>query len=312
VAVDNARIVGARPFWFTEMWVGDKKVKTAQHCNTMVHPEYRKRGIFNKMGQFAVQYLKDNDYALTYGFPGPMSRPGFLSQGYKIVDETESMFLVIHPQKLLLHKLSSKTLAGVLGFLYNEFLNAGAKKTTRVSDSFQVEVSDGYTDDLKEVDELRDRSGINLVRSESYLRWRFDKHPQRRYRYVIAKKDGKLWGYAVISAQPQGNELVYGLIVDYLVKDKDLSCFRVLTDRCLKELTKSGSDILMVWVFSEPCLRNELLKRFGFKSSVKFPYSKMFGYPYLDAMQIDERFSESIDIYDRNSWRLTHAFADTA
>jgi len=81
VAVDNGRIVGARPFWFVEMWLGDEKVKTAQHCDTMVHPDYRGKVIFNQMGQFAVRYLKDNDYALSYGFPGPMSRPGFFVAG---------------------------------------------------------------------------------------------------------------------------------------------------------------------------------------------------------------------------------------
>jgi GNAT superfamily N-acetyltransferase len=310
VAVDNGRIVGARPFWFAEMWLGNKKIKTAQHCNTMVHPDYRGRGIFNRMGQFAVQYLKDNGYALSYGFPGPMSRPGFLSQGYRKVAETENMFRVVHPQKLLSYRLGNKILAGGLGFFYNALLNTRAKKTTRVSDSFQVEVSDRYTDDLRDVDDLRDKSGINLVRSESYLRWRFDKHPQRRYRYVTAKKDGKLWGYAVVSLQPQPNSFVSGLIVDYLVKNKDLSCFRVLIDTCLNELGKSQLDIVLAWAFSEPQLRKELSKYFGFKSSTKFPYNKLFRYAYLDAILIDEKLVEGVDIYDSSNWRVTHVYAD--
>jgi GNAT superfamily N-acetyltransferase len=310
VAVDNGRIVGARPFWFAEMWLGNKRVKTAQHCDTMVHPDYQGKGIFNRMGRFAIQHLKDNGYALSYGFPAPISRPGFLSQGYRIVAETEHMFRVVRPQKLLSYRLGNRMLAGGLGFFYNALLNTGAKKTTWVSDSFQVEVSDRYTDDLKDVDDLRDKSGINLVRSESYLRWRFDKHPQRSYRYIIAKKEGKLWGYAVISVQPQPNGFVNGLIVDYLVKNKDLFCLRVLIDRCLNELGKSQLDIVLAWAFSEPQLRKELLKYFGFKSSTKFPYNKLFGYAYLDAILIDEKLVEGLDIYDSGNWRVTHAYAD--
>ena len=312
VAIENGKIIGARPFWFAEMWLGDKRVKTAQHCDTMVHPDYQGRGIFNLMGQFAIRYLKDNGYALSYGFPGPMSRPGFLKQGYRIVAETENMFRVVRPRKLLSYKMGNKMLGGGLGFFYDAFLNNRAKKTTRVSDSFQVEVSDRYTGDLKDVDDLRDKSGINLVRSESYLRWRFDKHPQRSYRYVIAKKEGKLWGYAVISVQPQPNGLVNGLIVDYLVKNKDLSCFRVLIDRCLNELGKSQLDIVLAWAFNESQLRKELLKYFGFKSSTKFPYNKLFGYAYLDAILIDENLVEGVDIYDSSNWRVTHAYADIA
>ena len=221
------------------------------------------------------------------------------------------MFRVVRPQKLLSYKLGNKILAGVMGFFYNALLNTGAKKTIRMSDLFQVEVSDRYTDDLKDVDDLRDRAGINLVRSESYLRWRFDKYPQHSYRYVIAKKDAKLWGYAVISVQQQPNGLVNGLIVDYLVKNKDLACFRVLIDKCLNELGKSESDILLAWLFSEPQLRKELMTHFGFKSSVKFPYNKMFGYAYLEAMLIDEDLAGGVGIYDRNNWRVTHAYADT-
>lgn len=81
VAMDNGRIVGARPFWFAEIWLGNKRVKTAQHCDTMVHPDYQGKGIFNRMGRFAIQHLKDNGYALSYGFPAPISRPGFFVTG---------------------------------------------------------------------------------------------------------------------------------------------------------------------------------------------------------------------------------------
>jgi len=310
VALDNGRIVGTRPFWFAEMWLGGKKVKAAQHCDTMVHPDYRGKGIFNRMGQFAVQYLKNNDYALSYGFPGPMARPGFLSQGYRIVAETENMFRAVHPWKLLSYKLSNKILAGGLGYFYNTFLNTQAKKIKPTLDSFEVDVSERYIDDLEDVDDLRDKSGISLARSESYLHWRFDKNPEHDYKYVVAKKDGKLWGYAVISTQQQSSGLVHGIIVDYLVKNKNISCFRVLMDRCLNELAQSQCDILLTWAFSEPQFRKELSKCFGFKSSVKFPYNRMFGYAYLEAMMIDEKLAGGVNIYDSNNWQVTHAYWD--
>lgn len=311
VAVENGKIVGARPFLLAEMWLGNEKVKTAQHCDTMVHPDYQGRGIFNQMGKFAIQCLKDNGYALSYGFPNPKSRPGFLKQGYRIVAETEDMFRVANPKRVLSNKLGNKMLAGGLGSFYDMLLNTKTKKSAPVSDLFQVEVSDKFTNDLKDVDDLRDKSGINLVRSESFLRWRFDRHPNNSYRYVTAKRDGKLWGYAVISVQQRPNGLLYGLIVDYLVKNKDLACFRVLIDGCIDELGKSEFDVLLVWMFSEPKFRSELLKLFGFKSSFKFPYSRLFGYAYLDAVLIEEKVAGQVDIYNKDNWRVTHAYPDT-
>ncbi len=309
VALDNDKIVGARPFLLTEMWLDNEKVRTAQHGDTMVHPEHRNKGIFSRMGQFAIQYLKDNDYALSYGFPGPMSRPGFLKQGWQIVVPTEIMFRAVHPQNLIANKLRSKFLGSGLGFFYDRLLNK-TTETFQPSSSFQVEVFDQYTDELKEVDALRDESVIDLVRSESYLRWRFDWHPDHNYKYIVAKRDGKLWGYAVINIQEKANGLIYGMITDYLVKNRDIACFGILINRCLDELEKSECDIALIWAFSEPELREQLLKHFDFKSSLKFPYKKFIGYGYLDAILTNEQVAKRINIYDKDNWRVTYAYKD--
>jgi hypothetical protein len=262
------------------------------------------------MGKFAIQYLRENSFALSYGFPGRPSRPGFLRQGWQIVVPTEIMFRAIHPQKLISSKLKSRLLGNGLGFFYDKLLNTKTTETFQPSSSFQVGVFDQYTDELKEVDALRDESVIDLVRSESYLRWRFDWHPDHNYKYIVAKRDGKLWGYAVINIQEKANGLVYGMITDYLVKNRDIACFGILINRCLDELEKSECDIALIWAFSEPKLREQLLKHFDFKSSLKFPYKKLFGYEYLDAILIDEQVAKRVNIYDKDNWRVTYAHKD--
>jgi len=67
-----------------------------------------------------------------------------------------------------------------------------------------------------------------------------------------------------------------------------------------------------MWAFSEAKFREQLLKHFGFKSSFKFFYSKVFGYEYLDAILIDERGAERVNIYEKENWRVTYAYRDTA
>ncbi len=310
VALDNGEIVGARPFLPAEMWLGNEKIRTAQHCDTMVHADHRNKGIFNRMGQFAIQYLRENGYALSYGFPGPISRPGFLRQGWRIVVETEIMFKAIHPQKLISHKLGSKLLGSGLGFFYDKILNID-KTGSETPSPFQVSVFDQFMDELREVDTLRDKKVIDLVRSEGYLRWRFDWHPEHNYKYVLAKRDDKLLGYAVVRVRKEGSGLLYGIIVDYLVKDRDIACFRVLIDGCLIELKKQECDVALIWAFSEPELRDELLQHFGFKSSAKFPYNKFYSHGYLDAVQTNEQLAERANIYDKKNWRVTFAYPDT-
>jgi len=310
VALDGRRIVGARPFWLAELWVGNERVSAAQHCDTMVHPDYRSKGIFGQMGEFGVRYLRENGFALSYGFPGPMARAGFLKQGYRIVAQTENMFRPVRPERLLSYRLRNRVLSGGLGLLYSVLFPSGLKNTPLPRGPFEVRTCDRFSDELREIDSLRDRSAIEVVRSESYLRWRFDQHPDNEYRYLVATKEGELWGYAVISVQAEANGLVYGIIVDYLVKDKDAGCFRALAGACLNELAESEFDMMLVWAFSEPAFRAELMKEFGLRPSTGFPYSRFFAYDYFEALLTDERLAERTDIYDRANWRVTHALHD--
>ena len=310
VALDNGKIVGARPFLLFEMWIKNKKVRTAQHSDTMVHPEYRNRGIFNRMGRFAIEYLKENEYTLSYGFPGLQSRSGFLTQGWRVVAPTEVLFWPVHIQKIISRKLKSKFLGNGIGIIY-DILNTRMTETFQPSSAFQVEVFDQFNEELTEVDTLRDESVIDLVRSETNLRWRFDWHPQHRYKYIIAKRDGKLWGYTVVSVREKAYGLVYGIIIDYLVKNRDIVCFQVLIQRALEELGKSNCDIIFMWAWGDAKLKEQLLTHFSFKSSFRFLYKKVFSYGYLDAILLDERLAESVDIYDKENWQVTYAYRDT-
>jgi GNAT superfamily N-acetyltransferase len=310
VAIEDGKIVGARPYRLAEIWLGNEKVRAAQHGDTMVHPEHQRKGIFSQMGQFAIKYLKENGYGLSYGFANAKSRPGFLRQGYRIVAPVEVMVRAVHPQKLISHKLGNKVLGTGLGFLYDRFLNTKLTEPVQPSAPFRIEVFDQFSDELKEIDALRDPSLIELVRSESYLRWLFDQRPNRSYKYIMAKREETLWGYVVINAEKERNGLVYGYIVDYQIKNRDVACSQTLMYRALNELGKSGCDFIIMWVLGEPVLRKQLLKHFGFKSALLFPYNRFFGHGYLDAIRIDDRAGQGIDIYAGENWRVTYAYAD--
>ena len=311
VAMDGGRIVGARPFQFTEMWLGNERITAAQHTDTMVHPEYRRGGVFSRMTEYAIQGLRDEKCELSYGFPGPESRGGFLKQGWKAVVDTMPLFQVVRPDNLLAYKLRNRSLSTALGFLYRMLPADQTKPTLNEPELFGGEVFNCFPDVLTGVDSLRDERTIDIVRSERYLRWRFDEHPEFTYTYVAAKKDGKLCGYAVVSVQQETNGLIYGIIVDYAVRDDDTDCFQALIHRCLHELGKSDYDIILVWSFSPQKFESELLSRFGFKSASKFPYNRFFSYNYMDVLHLDGNVTHSIDINNYKNWKITYAFTDT-
>jgi GNAT superfamily N-acetyltransferase len=310
VAVDNGKIVGAWPFRTVELWLRNEKARAALGSDIMVHPEHRRKGINTRMYLFGLQYLKDNCYALYYGIANEKSLGVGLKQGTRTLTQTESIFRLINPQKLLSHRLGNRVLGSGLGFLYDKFL-IKRTQTPEPSAPFQIEVFDHFTEELKELDALRDKSLIELVRSESYLRYRFDRRPGRDYRYIVAKKDNVLWGYAVVAVEEQIHGPVNGYIVDYLVRDKDIACFRALINRSLDELEKWGCDVAYIWALGEPVLRNELLKHLGFNSPLKFPYSRFSSDRYLTTRRISEQVAAEVDVCDKENWRFTYAYSDT-
>ena len=192
VACDGGEIVGARPFLPTELWVNNERILAAQHCDTMVHPEFRNQGLFNRMGEYALPYLKEHDYVLSYGFPGPMSRVGFLRQGYRVVVPTEIMFRPINYQQIFSKKLKRDRLGKVLGYFCDKVIVN--KKRPVLKANIEVEIFDTYVPELEAIDSLRKTTVIDYVRRKKNLQWRFDQHPDHTYKYITAKFEGTLCG----------------------------------------------------------------------------------------------------------------------
>jgi len=308
VALDGGKVVGARPFLLAEMWINDRKVKAAQPCDTMVHPKYRGQGLFGRMNQFAIDYFEGQGCALFYNFPNSMSRLGYLGQGWRLVSSMESLFHVLNARNVISYRVNSRLLGLALGSVYNMVPRAGRKESLSLT-GFRMGISDHFTPELKE-DSLRENWGIDLVRSEAYMKWRFEQHPEHKYTYVIAKERDEVKGYAVISIQEQDERLRHGMIVDYLVKDNSIDCFHDLMTECIQQLKKK-CDIISAWASPHSGFTDELIKN-GFKTSSKFPYNRVFQEAQFVAREVNTQAIGSFDIYDKDNWRVTRAYADFA
>ncbi|KFD41185.1 hypothetical protein DK28_0211545 [Peptococcaceae bacterium SCADC1_2_3] len=310
VAEDGARIIGARAFMLAEFMLEDNKVKVAQLCDAMVHPDYRRQGIFKKMNDLVISYCTEQGICFFYGFPGTMN-PLLRNRVLQKVLPIEYLLRVNNPSTVIAQKLRNPALGNTLGFFYNKLYHRQPKISEKEKQSFTVELFDYFPEALKEIDTLYDINNIELVRSEIYFKWRFDRHPVFKYKYLLARQGEELKGYALISTNQSNNGLITGRIVDYLVKDNDLDCFRILMAQALEELEKSSCDIIFVWEMRNQKFRQELLKRFGFKSSFAFPYQRFMEESYLVARKLNQNLTHKVDIYNPANWNLTMLYPDT-
>ena len=320
VATENGKIIGARPYIPFQMWVNNAKVKTLNGGDGMVHPDYQRRGIFTKMTQFAFEYYTKSGYSFMIGFPNQKSAPGGIKVGYKILSNVETLFYPVNPGKLISTKLYIKFLPDIMGFLYKT-LFLSMPKLDVSSEEYEIKNFSRYNDEIIDIDELRDKSSIDIVRSEDYLKWRFDQHPKFNYEYIIAKKNDQICGYAVISKQKRSNGIVNGRIIDYLIKDNDINCFKAIINKCVVKLLEC--DNILIWAFTNPDLRRVLIKDYNFKSSIDFPrasgaFKSFINYPYtklkkrtlLIVKELNKLPPGSPDVFDKKNYRFTLIYPD--
>lgn len=82
---DTDKLIGIRPFLACNIVFNDKVFKAAQPGDTVVHPEFRGKGLFTKMNRVAIDELGKNGYDLFFNFPNKNSQPGNLKMGWQKV-----------------------------------------------------------------------------------------------------------------------------------------------------------------------------------------------------------------------------------
>lgn len=79
LAYSGENVAGVRSFWRNDI----EGVVSYQPCDTAVHSDYRKRGIFSKM---TLKALDEVDGSMIYNYPNENSYPGYIKLGWQLKD----------------------------------------------------------------------------------------------------------------------------------------------------------------------------------------------------------------------------------
>jgi hypothetical protein len=275
----------------------------------MVHPDHRRKGVFSKMNELAIEYFKEKGFALFFNFPRPASRAGYLKQGWKLVSTKWGFLKVLNATPILTRFFHTRLLGVPAGVFYNFISNLSVKRQ-KIGIPYSLKVYDQINEDFAAVDTLKNKELIHWVRSTDYLKWRFESHPELKYKYILAWKDNELYGYMVITTLivPPFN-VKGGVIVDYLVKDGQKDCFVQLINQSIAEFKKMSCAVIFTWECHEKKF-NEELKAMGFKFCNSFPYNKFLKERSFVVRELSEEITKEVDIYQEQNWHLTLAFTD--
>ena len=83
VALDGERVAGFQSFFYWPVVIGGKEVQSHQSGNSLVHPDYRGKGLFGKMLNYIHEPESGFNAELLIGFPVEASYNSFMRNGWK-------------------------------------------------------------------------------------------------------------------------------------------------------------------------------------------------------------------------------------
>ncbi len=252
VCEDEGKIIGHISLWVHEAYIDGKKNKIGLRVDTMVDPNARGKGVYQKLNSLLLQEAKKDGIVFLYGFPAPKAKELFIKY-------TDAAHLLNVPRYVRIQKPIALLASKVKPLKFakpidNLFAILRSKKFKFKLESREINNCDEAFDELAEI--CRSLSKALLVRNASYLNWRYLNHPEKEYKIQAIFEEGQIKGY-VVTCQVWKNNILSGLIVDWLAESKDMY-WEELLGLALLEL--KDADIVQTWVLPETISEKALQK----------------------------------------------------
>lgn len=323
VATDGKKVVGARPLMLANLRFQGETFISGQPCDTMVHPDYRRQGVFTRMNHLMIRHAKDLGLALFYNFPNQYSKPGNLKQGWKEIFQVERLYRLEDPVKVAGKKMGEGFPSKVLGTSYRLLFGPRAKKDEDKDlcppESWRIKSCNRADKRLEVLNLISDKGSIELDRSLCYLSWRIDHRPEGQSRYVMCldgDKSDELLGYALVSVSTDKDGIRTGQIVDHLISARARGDTRIaysLFCKAVDEMVGLGSDVMHAWAGAGGDVDYILRNLLGFKSLSEFPLNLVLRNQPLSFLvrEVEGSWIWSESVENPALWRLTPLFYDT-
>jgi GNAT superfamily N-acetyltransferase len=262
----EGQIIGAQALVPQPMKIGDEVYQCAWGCDLMIHPEFRRQGIFIALARFTFEWSK-GIISIVYGTRGmrdPTIRGLFKYFNYMKPGRLIMLMKYLRPLSALrciwiYEKVTSKnalrylrellelltvTLSGT--FTSSILRLAGGSKLPRKDEAIEVKeinaaIFGSEFDKLWE--ESKDGSPVMVVRSKEYLNWRYA-NPVGEYVAFRADKQGALRGYAALAYVMTG-KMKAAWLFDLLASESDVAS--ALLQQCMNRAKRDNAIVFKMW-----------------------------------------------------------------
>lgn len=302
VARANKNVVGYQASCHRLFRFGEKQFWATELGDSMVHPDYRRQGIWETLTARVIKCGLNQKYYPIYGFPNQLSYKGYTKK--LSMNHFLSIWRLVYPLKLKAAKLESNyimillssfiivlliAVRAIRGCVFHSSKNVFVEKVDNI---------DQWVDELWEEEFIHNEIGV--VKSASYMRWRFDENPDEYRIYKASGNNGKPLGILVTKIREMEKDKVFGFIADIMIPSRKFNISRSLLDRAIKDFTDDKVVLVDAWMSSHRFYLYSFIL-FGFLPIKKLP----FIIPNIQAKELIDKGYHKV-----KKWVLTMADSD--
>jgi GNAT superfamily N-acetyltransferase len=231
VGEHNGQIVGYMGLIPVDMKMGNCLVRGAQAVDLVVHPNFRRQGMFLEIGKACVKEAMENGISFFYGFPNEPAYQGHLKYGWFYVGDIPVLARAPSPYNLIRGNLgrlreirfSKELVRSSVDLATSMLFSRKAARRTLPIEDLKITSSLSFDECFDDFwNRVSNRYGIIVVRSSSFLRWRYSEKPGTDYRVLVAENGGCIEGYVILSITHREGQKE-GSIVDALASSKEVT-----------------------------------------------------------------------------------------
>lgn len=292
----KGQIIGANSFFpetlvYTEPKESTSNLRAVQSGDTMVHPDYRGRGIFMKLLAYSVQELRKDGYAGIFGFANGNSYPGFKKFGFADLGRIPVYYKMFSWAQFL---RSKGKFTSYLGHLL-DFGSAGLKflhpsKVDKLYSVTRVQLTDEH---IQSFLERENRSPLHPLKTKEYLQWKYEEKPNGSYQTWAISKNGECVAVFVVRVERYGEGLA-GEIVEGVACPQDAAPAL----HSLLQRLQEGFQFIRIWESNDEFLMNGIRKNHFFKREAELYfvyYTLQEGLNFMAQRQLWEVISGNAD-----------------
>lgn len=219
-----------------------RPIAGCQSVDTAVHPEWRNQRVFENTARECYAWCQERGLQAVVGFPNARSYPGFMRglEWRRIAFPRQ--YVLRLDMKHELGRAGLGPLAAFANVVYRGIVGTSRAARRRVLEKqagagLAFQVSPTVPDDYESLWAMvRSQEVLSIWKDADYLRWRYDRHPVRKFRYVTLRRKDELVALAVV-VDLDGT----WALCEFMVRGREVALGRLLADRVAREASAAGA-----------------------------------------------------------------------